>query len=339
MAFDPRDLTVPIIGAPMAGGPSTPALAAAVSTAGGLGFVAAGYLTAVRLADDIEAARALTSGPLGVNLFVPQPSTAVPAEIADYRARLEPLAAHYGVQVGLARSDDDGWSDKLDVVAHAKPDVVSFTFAFPPADAVTRLRDLGITTVMTVTSVEEAHAARALCIDVIAVQGPEAGGHRGTTAPDIVPPVAPLDELLGTVVRAVDVPVIAAGGLATAADVDRVLRAGACAAQVGTALLLTDEAGTNAAHRAALASDDFRDTVVTRAFSGRYARGLRNDFTRRFDDVAPFGYPEVHYMTSSIRRAAVAAGDPHGTNLWAGTAFKRTTAGPAGGVVAALSTR
>ena len=339
MAVDLRDLSVPVIGAPMAGGPSTPALAAAVSDAGGLGFLAAGYLTAEKLADDIAAARALTGHPLGVNLFAPSPSIAVPSEIASYRAQLEPLAAHYGVEVGPARSDDDAWAAKLDVVSQLKPEAVSFTFAFPSADEVRRLRELGISTVMTVTSADEARTAVGLGVDVVAVQGPEAGGHRGTTTPDTVPPDQPLDELLSAVLRVVDVPVIAAGGLATAQDVDRVLHGGARAAQVGTALLLTDEAGTNAAYRAALQSEDFADTVVTRVFSGRYARGLRNDFTRRFEDVSVFGYPEVHYMTSTIRRAAVAAGDPHGTNCWAGTGFKRITGGTAGDVVAALSTR
>ncbi|CFE51573.1 oxidoreductase [Mycobacterium tuberculosis] len=116
-----------------------------------------------------------------------------------------------------------------------------------------------------------------------------------------------------------------------------VLRRGAIAAQVGTALLLADEAGTNAAHRAALKNPEFDATLVTRAFSGRYARGLANNFTRLLDHVAPLGYPEVHQMTKPIRAAAVQADDPHGTNLWAGSAHRKTRPGPAADIIASLT--
>ena len=115
------------------------------------------------------------------------------------------------------------------------------------------------------------------------------------------------------------------------------LDGGAAAAQAGTAFLLADEAGTNAAHRGALTDANFTETVVTRAFSGRYARGLANNFTARYDDVAPLGYPEVNQMTGPLRRAAVAAGDPHGTNLWAGTSWRRISGGSAAAIVAALA--
>lgn len=134
-----------------------------------------------------------------------------------------------------------------------------------------------------------------------------------------------------------DVPLVAAGGLGTAADVAAVLRRGAVAAQVGTALLLADEAGTNPTHRAALTNPEFGNTTVTCAFSGRYARGLENDFTRTFDNVAPVGYPEINHMTTPIRAAAVAMDDPHGTSLWAGTAYRSARSGPAADIVAALA--
>ncbi len=339
MSFDLQDLDLPVLGAPMAGGPSTPALAAAVSGAGGLGFLAAGYLSAQRLADDIAAARAATSGPLGVNLFVPQPSIARDAELASYRAALQPLADTYGAEVGPARFDDDSWADKLEVVANARPEVVSFTFSLPAAEDIARLRSLGILVLATVTTADEAAQAVGVGADGLVLQGPRAGGHRGTFAPEVIPADQSLQDLLASVRRVHGVPAIAAGGLSTAEDVAAVLQLGASAVQVGTALLLAEEAGTNAAHRAALADPAFTETVVTRAFSGRYARGLGNEFTRRFDDVAPLGYPEVHYMTSPIRRAAVAAGDPNGTNLWAGTGFAHAQARPAADIVTGLATR
>ena len=337
MTFSLQDLAVPVLGAPMAGGPSTPALAAAVSNAGGLGFVAAGYLSADAFADVIAGARSLTSAPIGVNIFVPQPSVATPEALDRYRDLLAPLAEHYGAEVGQPKADDDAWQAKLDVVADTAPEVASFTFGCPNAEVLGRLRDRGVLTAVTVTNLDEAAVAVAAGADALVVQGPEAGGHRGTFDPVALPGDEPLDGLLAAITAAYDLPVIAAGGLAGAADVRRVLDGGAVAAQAGTAFLLADEAGTNGAHRAALTDENFTETVVTRAFSGRYARGLANGFTARYDDVAPLGYPEVNQMTGPLRRAAVAAGDPNGTNLWAGTSWRQTGGGSAGDIVAALA--
>jgi nitronate monooxygenase len=337
MSLRLQDLAVPILGAPMAGGPSTPALAAAVSDAGGLGFVAAGYLSADKFAETIAGARALTTAAIGVNIFVPQPSAATPGALARYRELLVPLAEHYGAEVPAPKPDDDGWQAKLDVVADLAPEVASFTFGCPTAEVLGRLSERGVLTAVTVTSLDEAGVAVAAGADALVVQGPEAGGHRGTFDPVALPGDDPLDMLLAAIVAAHEVPVIAAGGLAGGADVKRVLDSGAVAAQAGTAFLLADEAGTNGAHRAALTDESFTETVVTRAFSGRYARGLANDFTRRYDAVAPLGYPEVNQMTGPLRRAAVAAGDPHGTNLWAGTSWRRTIGGRAADIVAALA--
>jgi nitronate monooxygenase len=330
------DLEVPVVGAPMAGGPGTPALAAAVSNAGGMGFVPGGYVSAQRFADDIVAARAATAGPIGANLFVPQPSVADYVQLDDYAEQLDEIAEYYGVELGRPRFDDDGWQRKLEVLADVRPEVVSFTFGAPPPDVLGRLGALGILLFVTVTSAYEAGVAVAAGADGLVVQGPGAGGHRGTFAPDMEPGGESLNELLDHISAAHNVPLIAAGGIGTAADVAAVLRRGAVAAQVGTALLLSDEAGTNATHRAALNNPEFGTTLVTRAFSGRYARGLANNFTRLLDDVAPLGYPEIHHMTSPIRKAAVATDDPHGTNLWAGTAFASVRTGTVADLVAGL---
>jgi len=331
------DLDVPIVGAPMAGGPGTPALAAAVSNAGGFGFLASGYVGADRLADDIAAARRATTGPLGVNLFVPQPSVADVYALDHYAEALDELAEHYGVEIGYPQfGDDDGFQQKLEVVADLRPEMVSFTFGAPPPDVMRWFGALGMLLFNTVTSAYEAGVALAAGADGLVVQGPNAGGHRGTFAPDMDPGTESLYELLARIRRAHDVPLIAAGGIGTPDDVAAVLNRGAVAVQIGTALLLCDEAGTNAAHRAALQHPEFVKTVVTRAFSGRYARGLENDFTRLFDDIAPLGYPEVNQMTSPIRKASVALEDPHGTNLWAGTAYREARTGPAKDIVKTL---
>lgn len=328
---------VPIVGAPMAGGPGTPELAAAVSNAGGLGFVPAGHRSAERFAEDIAAARAATTGPLGVNLFVPQPSVADWMALDYYAEELEEIAEYYQVEVGHPEyGDDDDWERKLEVVADVRPELVSFTFGVPPPDVIRRLGALGLLVMVTVTSAYEAGVAVAAGADSLIVQGPDAGGHRGTFAPDMEPGNESLHHLIDRIRHAHDVPVVAAGGLGNARDVAAVLHRGAVAAQVGTALLLSDEAGTSTAHRTALKNPVFGTTVVTRAFSGRYARGLENNFTRLLDNVAPLGYPEVNQMTSPIREAAAALEDPNGIPLWAGTSFKEAQPGPAADIIAGL---
>lgn len=332
------DIAVPIVGAPMAGGPGTPQLAAAVTNAGGLGFVAGGYVRAEQLADDIAAARAATTGPIGANLFVPQPSVADWLQLEYYAEELEEIADFYQVEVGQPQyGDDDDWQRKLEVIADVRPEVVSFTFGVPPPDVIRRLSARGLLVSVTVTSAYEAGVAIAAGADSLVVQGPAAGGHRGTFAPDMEPGSESLHQLLQRIGSTHDVPLIAAGGLGAAADIAAAMRWGAVAAQVGTALLLSEEAGTNAAHRVALKNHEFDSTLVTRAFSGRYARALANNFTRLLDRVAPLGYPEVNQMTKPIRMAAAQAQDPHGTSLWAGTAYRAARPGPAADIVASLA--
>ena len=331
-----QDLAVPIVGAPMAGGPSTPALAAAVSNAGGLGCLPAGYLSAERFAGAIAAARSMTSGPIGVNLFVPQPCIASPVQLDDYRELLMPLARRYGIEPGRPRPDDDDWQAKLDVVADTAPDVVSFTFGCPAPDVMARLRGRGVLSMVTVTSRTEAQLAVAAGAGALAVQGPAAGGHRGVFSADAPAPEQGLSALLAHTVG-LGVPVVAAGGLGDAAAVRAVLTAGAAAAQVGTALLLSDEAGTSVVHRRALRDKQFTGTVVTRAFSGRYARSLVNEFIRAYGDSAPAGYPQVNQITAPIRAASLAAGDPHAISLWAGTGWRGVSTGPAAAIIGALA--
>ncbi|AFM18536.1 2-nitropropane dioxygenase-like enzyme [Mycolicibacterium chubuense NBB4] len=337
MPFDLRDLSAPILAAPMAGGPSTPELAAAATDAGGLGFVAAGYLTAEVFAQRLEAARRLTSGPLAANLFAPQPSAGTAAAVAAYADTLAGEAQRYDVALGEPRVDDDGWDAKIDVLLAVRPELVSFTFGLPSADERRRLSDAGIVTAGTVTTLDEARMAADVGVELLVAQGPSAGGHRGTFDATARPSEQLLDDLLDSITSGLDLPVVAAGGLMTAADVRRVRQKGAVAAQLGTAFLLSDEAGSSAVHRSALQDPQFTETIVTKAFSGRYARGLRNRFVDEHDDAAPLAYPQVHYLTSPLRAASVRAGDPHGVNIWAGTGFRRAEAAPAATIISKLA--
>jgi nitronate monooxygenase len=333
--FSLDTLSLPVIQAPMAGGPSTPGLAAAVSSQGGLGFLAAGYKTAQSMRAEIEAVRQLTDAPAGVNVFVPQPSIIDRGTLQQYALSLTPVAERFGVALGEAKHDDDDWGNKLDVLLELAPAVVSFTFDVPHAGTVADLQRKGVYVIGTVTSRSEAVQVLAAGVDALCVQGPEAGGHRGTFDATAPAGTQPLHQLLEEV-SDLGTTVIAAGGIVTGDETRAALSRGAMAVQAGTAFLCADEAGTRPVHRNALSSQHFNTTAVTKAFSGRYARGLYNEFMRQYDSTAPFGYPEIHHLTSPIRSAAAVSESPEWINLWAGTGFRRTVKGPVSSVLARL---
>lgn len=334
--FDLRELERPIIGAPMAGGPTTPELAAAVSNAGGLGFLAAGYRTPEDLVAQLRSTAALTSGPVGVNLFVPDVFQPEPALLDAYLDSLRPEAAALGVEVGKPRADDDGWHAKLEIVLDARPAAVSFTFGCPDAPVLAGMAAAGILPIVTVTTAAEAEFAEAAGARALAVQGPSAGGHRGTFDQRQAPTGQSLQDTLAAIRSTTAVPLAAGGGVSCPDDVVRLREAGADAVQVGTALLLADEAGTNPVHRAALSGGSFTGTSLTRAYTGRYARGLTNRFILEHRD-APAGYPHLHHATAPLRKAAVAQGNADVAHLWAGTGFESARTGPAGAIVESLA--
>jgi nitronate monooxygenase len=318
----------PVVLAPLAGGPSTPELAAAVSEVGGLGFLAFGYLSAHAAAERLAALRALTHRPFGVNLFVPGPRS--PADVGPYVERLRAAGLE---PLGEPRWDDDGWEAKLALVREQPPAVVLFTFGCPPADVVAWL-DSEVW--VTVTSPREARLAAEAGADALVVQGAEAGGHCGSFEDRDQDP-APLAELLPAVREAVSLPLVATGGIMTAAHAAAALAAGAAAVQAGTAFLLCPEAGTAEVHRRRIASNDA--TELTRAFTGRLARGIRNRFMADHSDAAPSAYPDVHYVTAPLRARGRAEGDPELVNLWAGTNHHLAQAAPAADIVRALTPR
>jgi nitronate monooxygenase len=316
----------------MGGGPSTPELAAAVSDAGGLGFFAAGYKTAAALEQEIAATRELTSGPLGVNLFVPTP----PALPDAYRSYVDGLAAEaerLGIKPGLPRHSDDHWDSKLAVVRRAQIEVVSVTFGCPDEETIDSLRDAGAEVWVTVTTPAEAETAAVARADALVVQGSEAGAHRGSFDDAAAAEDFGLLALLQLVGARVDLPMVGTGAIATGAGLAAVLSAGARAAQIGTALMLADEAGTSELHRTELERQV--PTTLTRAFTGRRARAIVNDFVSSHPD-APSAYPQIHYATAPIRAAARNAGDREALNLWAGQAHELVRRGPAAQILDAM---
>jgi nitronate monooxygenase len=313
-----------IVQAPMAGGPSTLELARAVGDAGGLGFLAAGYLKADAVRDEIRELRAATDAPFGVNVFVPGAATADPDALAAYLATLE--------EPGEPRHDDDGWGDKIAVLLQERPAVASFAFGCPEIGDMSDLRRAGVEVWITVTSPAEARQAQAAGATALVVQGTEAGGHRGGFE-DTAEPIGLLT-LLRLVAAATNLPLIATGGLMDAHAVAAARAAGAVAVQAGTAFMLAPEAGTNPAHRALLGTD--APTALTRAFTGRLGRGIVNRFMTDHPD-APRAYPEIHHATAPIRAAARERGDAAGFNLWAGQGHALARERPAGEIVRSLA--
>ena len=318
-------MRIPIVQAPLAGGPSTPELAVAVGEAGGLGFLGAGYKTADGMAADVAALRSLSDVRFGVNVFA-GPPTGDRVAVEAYAEQLR----DEGLQPGAPHWDDDDLAAKLERLLGDPVPVVSFTFAAPCPDVVAALQAVGTEVWITVTTPQEAQAAAHA--DALVVQGVEAGGHRGSFD-DAAPGDIGLLALLQLVRAVSDRRLIAAGGIATGAAIAAVLAAGAGAALLGSAFMLCPEAATAPAHRQALTEG--RRTALTRAFTGRTARGIENAFLRTHP-AAPSAYPAVHHLTAPVRRAARETGDADLVNLWAGQAHGLARELPARELVAQL---
>ncbi|MFE5213334.1 MULTISPECIES: nitronate monooxygenase [unclassified Streptomyces] len=330
----------PIVQAPMAGGGSVPQLAAAVSEAGGLGFLAAGYKTADGMYQEIKQLRGLTSRPFGVNVFMPQPEYAESGAVEVYAHQLAGEAAWYETELGDPDSGrDDGYEVKLAVLLDNPVPVVSFHFGVPSREALDALRRAGTLTLVTATTAEEARAVERAGADAVIAQGVEAGGHQGThrDVPENDGSGIGLLSLIAQIREAVRIPVVAAGGIMRGGQIAAVLAAGADAAQLGTAFLATPESGAPAPHKQALTDPLFARTELTRAFSGRPARGLVNRFVREHGPYAPAAYPEIHHLTAPLRKAAAKAADAQGMALWAGQGHRLARELPAGRLVEVLA--
>ncbi|MEW2292587.1 nitronate monooxygenase [Streptomyces sp. NPDC006743] len=344
----------PIVQAPMAGGPAGPQLAAAVSEAGGLGFLAAGYKTADGMYQEIKQMRGLTGHPFGVNVFMPQPEhpgagtgsaktayAAPPSGAVDlYAQQLAGEATWYETELGDPECGrDDGYEVKLAVLLDDPVPVVSFHFGVPTRQVIDSLHRVGTYVLATATTVDEALAVARAGADAVIAQGVEAGGHQGThrDRPENDGAGIGVLSLVTQIREAVDLPVVAAGGIMRGSQIAAVLAAGASAAQLGTAFLATPESGAHALHKQALTDPVFPHTELTRAFSGRPARALVNRFVREHGPYAPAAYPEVHHLTSPLRKAAAKAGDPQGMALWAGQGHRQARALPAGELVGVLA--
>jgi len=321
-------IDLPLLLAPMAGGPSTPALAAAVSNAGGLGAIAGGYVAPEQFARDAAKTRELTDRPFNMNLFANElPPKPADAQIEAANERLNVYREELGIARGTTPATfGDDFDALFRVVLDAKPAVFSFTFGIPPRAALDACRANGIFTIGTATTVEEGKAMQDAGVDAVCAQGFEAGGHRGGDGD------AGLIALVPLLVNTLTIPVIASGGIMTPEGVKAALALGAQAVQLGTAFLLCPEAGTSAPYRDAIKQGG--RTAVTKNFSGRAARGLENRFMR--EPIEPLPYPYQNALTRDIRKAAASAGRAEYLSLWAGQGVALVQEAPAAEIVARL---
>jgi nitronate monooxygenase len=331
---NPFGTTLPIIQAPMAGVQGT-ALAVAVSKAGGLGSLPCAMLSPAALESELQVLRTYPAGRFNLNFFCHTP---VPPDAAREQAWAAQFAAYYA-QWGVDAASAAQAPARLpfnramaDLVCAFAPAVVSFHFGLPAPDLVAMVKHSGALVVSSATTVDEALWLQAHGADAIIAQGVEAGGHRGMFLTEDLTSQVSLGTLLPQVLAAVQVPVVAAGGIADAQSVAAVLAAGACAAQVGTAYLLCDEATTSPVHRAAVQSDAAHTTALTNVFTGRPARGIVNRMVRELGPISPFApaFPTAAAASLPLRQAAEGQGSGDFSPLWAGQNVSGCAAIPAG---------
>jgi nitronate monooxygenase len=332
---------LPVIQAPMAGGATTPELVAAVSNAGALGFLAAATLSPNDIELQVAAIRLLTDKPFGINLFIlPDHTEGDEKEISKAWVRAKPYRTAVGIADDLLPPTKyaEVFTDQLACLIAAKPAVASFTFGILTSEQMQRLKSAGIAVVGTATHVEEAQAWEVLGADAVCVQGLEAGGHRGTflsPSSSLLSAAASTDSqlqaatglfaLLPQVVDSVKIPVIAAGGVMDGRGIAAALALGASAVQMGTAFLTTKQSAISAIWKQSLHAAKPTETCLTRAFSGRYARGLRNEFIADFEATQSEvpAYPIQNALTGGLRKQASALGNAQFISLWAGQAVSQ----------------
>ena len=332
-------LNIPVVLAPMGGGPSTPELVAAVSNAGGLGSLAAAYSSPAKIEEDIARVRELTKRLFAVNLFSPQAQLPLSDGVDAVAAFLRPYHERLGLsEPVLPQKPIENFCEQLDAVCKAAPPIVSFTFGLLPPRVTERLKAQATYLMGTATTVEEAKQLEQAGVDAVIAQGSEAGAHRGTFA------VAAEEALIGTVALvpqvadAVRVPVIASGGIMDGRGIVAALALGASAVQMGTAFLACKEAGTSAAHRDALLKAREDQTTLTRAFSGRMARGLHNEFIDTWNaaGLKHLPYPWQNAFTQQMRRAGAQSKQAGLLSLWAGQGVRMLREVTAGQLMADL---
>lgn len=325
------NLQYPIIQAPMAG-VTTPDFVVACAEAGILGSVGAGYFTAQQTKEFIHAVKAKTKLPFAVNLFVPENAEYNRTIIEQAFNELQPIRERFTIPHEIPLFSKEEYTQQIDILLEEKVGVVSFTFGLPTLEEVKRLQNQQIYLIGTATSLEEALKVQQCGLDAVIVQGIEAGGHRGTFLYNYRE--EQLSDLLIETRKVLTIPIIAAGGISNKGKMNEMLALGASAVQIGTALLATEESGANALHKKMVMNAEKESTILTTAFSGKLARGIKNEFITIMGDKVIAPYPFQNEMTKSIRKAAFRKGDVNYLSLWAGMNVHETKSGTVKEIIA-----
>ncbi|MGV1789764.1 NAD(P)H-dependent flavin oxidoreductase [Rhizobium sp. A37_96] len=321
--FQRLGLKHPLVVAPMAGGPSSVELVAATSSAGALGAMGGAYSNAAAIEAFAAQVRQRTDKPFSINLFIPH---SIPEVASDRVDRAVEATARYRQELELPSPQleapyEEDFDAQFEAVLRLRPACFSFVFGLLPAEHVRAAKKAGIPLIGTATTLDEARALEESGVDAVTLQGFEAGGHRGIFDARAADPEIGLRDLLAQCVGTIRVPLIAAGGIMTAGGIRAALQAGAQAVQMGTAFLACAEAGTSVPYRRKLLETPERRTRTTRAFSGRFARGIENRFMDEMDGkpeaILPF--PAQNKFTRDMRGASTAKGSPDFLSLWSGT--------------------
>lgn len=316
-------MTYPIVQAPLAGGGDTPALVAAVSEAGGLGFIGAAYLTPEQIDEAARKVRAQTSKPFGINLFAPVPVPNPPEDPQPALERIAPFFAELGLPPPVVPAPArDSFNQQLEKALESGASVFSFTLGILPKTVLEAVKRRDMFLIGTATTVEEAIALEKAGVDAVVTQGSEAGGHRATFGAEFDEGLVGTISLVPQVVDVVSVPVIASGGIMDGRGIAAALALGASAVQLGTAFLTCDEAGVPEAYKRAILKAREHETRLTRAFSGRPARGIINRFMTELERSNTAGailpFPLQNELTRPLRSAAAKQGRAEFLSLWAG---------------------
>ncbi|MFC3747003.1 NAD(P)H-dependent flavin oxidoreductase [Paenibacillus sp. GCM10012306] len=326
----------PIFQAPMAGGPTTPELVAAVSNAGGLGNLGAGYLTPEQIRSTIHKIRERTDKPFGVNLFVPEQPEECEEAVVQMMDQLNKYHVRYGItQNPVTPKTLVSFDEQVQVLLEEKVPVFSFTFGIPAQDVIQAMKQQGTVVIGTATTVEEARHLELAGVNAIVAQGYEAGGHRGTFLKNVSESLIGTMALVPQIVDYVSVPVIASGGIMDGRGLVASLALGAGAVQMGTAFLACPESGAHHTYKQKILSSNEDSTEITWAYSGKAARGIVTKFMNdmhQYSGTIP-AYPIQNALTRELRQAAAKANDPEYMSLWAGQGLRLASKQPAETIV------
>ena len=324
--FNFSKLSLPIIQAPMAGGINNPKLVSEVCNAGGVGSFGFSYSTPQKISEDLAATKALTNGPINANFFVfspvDLPAQAIQQQAIEALTKL-PIQGEYSLSIPQAPFYPD-IEEQLKPVWEHCPDILTFHFGVPAPSVIEKAHALGITVGITATCLKEAKAIEQAGADFIVAQGVEAGGHRGIFNPEETDEKLTAMDLTKRLVKECSIPIVAAGAIMDGADIANILKAGAVAAQLGTAFLCCDESTASLAHKEYLLNHHGRGSVFTAGFSGRPARGIDNAFMRLMESKMVLPFPIQNTMTASLRQLAGRTNNGEYQSLWAGQAYSKT---------------